>query len=160
MSPSPSPSSPPPARTVSLVTLGCARNEVDSEELAARLTASGWELTSDGDASVVLVNTCGFIENAKQESIDTILSFEDRVDTVAKLCKLGHAGKLVLSQDAGCFNDWLPERDLAHVLPRWNYFHILNDVIPALMQLGVTRQQIDTMLIDNPRAIFSNQTPY
>ena len=61
-------------RTVSLVTLGCARNEVDSEELAARLTAAGWELTSDGDASVVLVNTCGFIQAAKQESIAELLS--------------------------------------------------------------------------------------
>ncbi len=61
-------------RTVSLVTLGCARNEVDSEELAARLTAAGWELTPDGDASVVLVNTCGFIQAAKQESIDELLS--------------------------------------------------------------------------------------
>jgi len=61
-------------RTVSLVTLGCARNEVDSEELAARLTASGWELTSNGDASVVLVNTCGFIQAAKQESIDELLA--------------------------------------------------------------------------------------
>jgi ribosomal protein S12 methylthiotransferase len=75
VSPSPpSPPSPPPARTVSLVTLGCARNEVDSEELAARLTASGWELTSDADASVVLVNTCGFIQAAKQESIDELLA--------------------------------------------------------------------------------------
>jgi len=45
----------PVARTVSLVTLGCARNEVDSEELAARLTASGWDLTSADEASVVLV---------------------------------------------------------------------------------------------------------
>ena len=71
---SPSPPSPPPARTVNLVTLGCARNEVDSEELAARLTASGWELTSDGDARVVLVNTCGFIQAAKQESIDELLA--------------------------------------------------------------------------------------
>jgi len=71
---SPSPPSPPPARTVNLVTLGCARNEVDSEELAARLTASGWELTSDDDASVVLVNTCGFIQAAKQESIDELLA--------------------------------------------------------------------------------------
>jgi len=61
-------------RTVSLVTLGCARNEVDSEELAARLTADGWELTSEGDASVVLVNTCGFIQAAKQESIDELLA--------------------------------------------------------------------------------------
>jgi len=61
-------------RTVSLVTLGCARNEVDSEELAARLTAAGWQLNPDGDASVVLVNTCGFIQAAKQESIDELLS--------------------------------------------------------------------------------------
>jgi ribosomal protein S12 methylthiotransferase len=68
-----SPPSLPPARTVSLVTLGCARNEVDSEELAARLTASGWELTSDDDASVVLVNTCGFIQAAKEESIGELL---------------------------------------------------------------------------------------
>ena len=73
---SPRPESAPESarRTVNLVTLGCARNEVDSEELAARLTASGWELTSDDDASVVLVNTCGFIQAAKQESIDELLA--------------------------------------------------------------------------------------
>jgi tRNA A37 methylthiotransferase MiaB len=64
-------------RTVSLVTLGCARNEVDSEELAARLDAAGWTLadgTADGAAAdVVLVNTCGFIQAAKEESIDQLL---------------------------------------------------------------------------------------
>jgi ribosomal protein S12 methylthiotransferase len=60
-------------RTVSLVTLGCARNEVDSEELAARLEAAGWTLSGDGDADVVLVNTCGFIQAAKQDSIDELL---------------------------------------------------------------------------------------
>jgi ribosomal protein S12 methylthiotransferase RimO len=58
---------------VSLVTLGCARNEVDSEELAARLEAGGWMLAQDGEADVVLVNTCGFIQAAKQESIDELL---------------------------------------------------------------------------------------
>ncbi len=74
MSSSPVPLEPGP-RTVSLVTLGCARNEVDSEELAARLAAAGWELTADGDrASVVMVNTCGFIQAAKQESIEELLS--------------------------------------------------------------------------------------
>jgi len=73
-------------RTVNLVTLGCARNEVDSEELAARLTAAGWELTSDGDASVVLVNTCGFIQAAKQESIDELLS---AADSGAKVAAVG-----------------------------------------------------------------------
>jgi len=65
-------------RTVSLVTLGCARNEVDSEELAARLEAAGWTLVGDAGADgsgadVVLVNTCGFIQAAKEESIDQIL---------------------------------------------------------------------------------------
>ena len=54
--------------------MGCARNEVDSEELAARLAASGWELNPAGEASVVLVNTCGFIQAAKQESIAELLS--------------------------------------------------------------------------------------
>jgi ribosomal protein S12 methylthiotransferase len=78
---SPRPASAP--RTVNLVTLGCARNEVDSEELAARLTAAGWELTSDDDASVVLVNTCGFIQAAKQESIDELLAAADSGARVA-----------------------------------------------------------------------------
>ena len=61
-------------RSVRLVTLGCARNEVDSEELAARLEAGGWDLTDGEQADVVLVNTCGFIQAAKQESIDELLS--------------------------------------------------------------------------------------
>jgi ribosomal protein S12 methylthiotransferase len=73
-------------RTVSLVTLGCARNEVDSEELAARLTASGWDLTSADEASVVLVNTCGFIQAAKQESIAELLS---AAESGAKLAAVG-----------------------------------------------------------------------
>ena len=76
-SPGPGRSAESAPRTVSLVTLGCARNEVDSEELAARLTASGWDLTSADEASVVLVNTCGFIQAAKQESIDELLSAAD-----------------------------------------------------------------------------------
>ncbi|HEY3732535.1 MAG TPA: 30S ribosomal protein S12 methylthiotransferase RimO [Streptosporangiaceae bacterium] len=60
-------------RTVRLVTLGCARNEVDSEELAARLESGGWRLTDEAEADVTVVNTCGFIEAAKQESIDQLL---------------------------------------------------------------------------------------
>ncbi len=76
----------PAERTVSLVTLGCARNEVDSEELAARLEAAGWALTDTGDASVVLVNTCGFIEAAKQESVSELL---DAAATGAKVVAAG-----------------------------------------------------------------------
>lgn len=62
------------SRTVALVTLGCARNEVDSEELAGRLAADGWTLVDDVEsAEVALINTCGFIESAKKDSIDVLL---------------------------------------------------------------------------------------
>lgn len=92
--------------------------------------------------------------------IDTILSFEDRVNTVAAMCKLGHAGKMVLSHDAACYNHWLPERPLPVILPRWHYLHIHNDVIPALKQKGVTDAHLRTMLVENPRQIFEKQGSY
>ncbi len=62
------------SRTVAIVTLGCARNEVDSEELAGRLAADGWTLVDDVEtAEVALINTCGFIESAKKDSVDALL---------------------------------------------------------------------------------------
>lgn len=77
----------PPTRRVALLTLGCARNEVDSEELAARLDAGGWEVGTDAEgADVVVVNTCGFVEKAKQDSIDTLLA---AADTGAKVVAAG-----------------------------------------------------------------------
>ena len=92
--------------------------------------------------------------------IDVILPFEQRVNTVAAMCERGHAGKMVLSHDAACFNDWLPERALPSVLPNWHYMHIHNDVIPALKKRGVTDEQIHTMMLENPRAIFERQGSY
>lgn len=63
------------AHRVALVTLGCSRNEVDSEELAARLAAGGFSLVEDAaDADAVLVNTCGFVDVAKKDSIDALLA--------------------------------------------------------------------------------------
>jgi len=71
MTPSVSPS-------VALVTLGCARNEVDSEELAGRLAAGGFRLVADpAEADTVVVNTCGFVEAAKKDSVDTLLEAAD-----------------------------------------------------------------------------------
>ena len=62
------------SRTVAIVTMGCARNEVDSEELAGRLAADGWTLVDDVEAAeVAVINTCGFIESAKKDSIDALL---------------------------------------------------------------------------------------
>jgi ribosomal protein S12 methylthiotransferase RimO len=68
----------PPDKSVALVTLGCSRNEVDSEELAGRLQAEGWRLVDDAaDADVAVVNTCGFVEQAKKDSIDALLEASD-----------------------------------------------------------------------------------
>ena len=92
--------------------------------------------------------------------VDNILSFEDRVDVVAKMCARGHANRMVLAHDASCHIDWLPEAALPVVLPNWHYLHIHRDVLPALRQRGVTEDQITTMLVDNPRAIFSKQGAY
>ncbi|MGA0184135.1 MAG: 30S ribosomal protein S12 methylthiotransferase RimO [Candidatus Nanopelagicales bacterium] len=79
----------PPAKKVAIVTLGCARNEVDSEELAGRLSVGGWDLVENAEsADAVLVNTCGFIEAAKRESIDTVLSLagDDAPAVIATGC--------------------------------------------------------------------------
>src|SRR4051795_1804260 len=98
---------PGPLTTVALVTLGCARNEVDSEELAGRLEAGGFRLVSDPeDAETVVVNTCGFVEAAKKDSVDTLLE--------ASELKSDGSAKAVVA--VGC----LAERygkDLAESLP-------------------------------------------
>ncbi|MFA1549993.1 30S ribosomal protein S12 methylthiotransferase RimO [Actinomadura chokoriensis] len=82
-------------RKVSLITLGCARNEVDSEELAARIEDAGWDLADGADgADVVVVNTCGFIEAAKKDSIDTLLAAHDSgAKVVAAGCMAERYGK-------------------------------------------------------------------
>ncbi|HWS31132.1 MAG TPA: 30S ribosomal protein S12 methylthiotransferase RimO [Actinoplanes sp.] len=90
----------PPTRRVALLTLGCARNEVDSEELAARLDADGWEVGTDAEgADVVVVNTCGFVEKAKQDSIDTLLAAADTgAKVVAAGCMAERYGKELADQ--------------------------------------------------------------
>ncbi|MBD0744720.1 30S ribosomal protein S12 methylthiotransferase RimO [Streptomyces sp. CBMA152] len=100
----------PERRTVALVTLGCARNEVDSEELAGRLAADGWELVEDAsDADVAVVNTCGFVEAAKKDSVDALLEANDLKDhgrtqaVVAVGCMAERYGKELA--------DALPEAD-------------------------------------------------
>ncbi len=80
-------SAPPPSRRAALLTLGCARNEVDSEELAGRLADGGWEVSDDtADAAVIVVNTCGFVESAKKDSVDALL---EAAETGAKVVAVG-----------------------------------------------------------------------
>jgi ribosomal protein S12 methylthiotransferase len=130
-------------RTVSLVTLGCARNEVDSEELAARLTASGWDLTSADDASVVLVNTCGFIQAAKQESINELLA---AAESGAKVAAVGCLAERYGAELAG----ELPE---AQVLSFDDYGNIgarLDDVLAGRRRPAHTARDRRTLLPISP----------
>jgi len=98
-------SSPTTSRRVALLTLGCARNEVDSEELAGRLADGGWQLVDAEDAAdVVVVNTCGFVESAKKDSVDTLLAASD---TGAKVVAVGCMAERYGSELA----ESLPEAD-------------------------------------------------
>jgi phosphotriesterase-related protein len=92
--------------------------------------------------------------------VDMLLSTEDRVKTVASLCARGHANQMVLSHDASCYWEAVPEDIVAAALPNWHYLHIHDDVIPALKADGVTDEQLNTMLVDNPRNIFSVKGGY
>ena len=121
------------------MTLGCARNEVDSEELAARLTASGWDLTSADEASVVLVNTCGFIQAAKQESIDELLS---AAESGAKVAAVGCLAERYGAELAG----ELPE---AQILSFDDYGDIgarLDDVLAGRRRPAHTARDRRTLL--------------
>src|SRR5512132_4335485 len=83
----------------SIVSLGCARNLVDSEVMAGLLQNSNYEMvTEPADADVVMVNTCGFIGAAKEESIDTIL----------EMGRLKESGKLKKLVVAGCLSQRYP----------------------------------------------------
>ena len=114
--------------------------------------------TTDLDYLTELIDNGSYI-GMDRFGVDVFLPFEDRVNTVARMCERGHADKMVLSHDAACFMDWVPE-DLLPALPNWHYLHIHNDVIPALKERGVTDEQLKTMLVDNPRKVFESQGGY
>ena len=86
------------------MTLGCARNEVDSEELAARLGDGDWELSDADGAEIVVVNTCGFVDAAKKDSIDTLLAASDTGKKVVAVGCLAERYGAELAED-------LPEAD-------------------------------------------------
>jgi phosphotriesterase-related protein len=87
--------------------------------------------------------------------LDIVLPFEQRVGTVAALAARGYAGRMVLSHDASCHIDWFPDGLIGVFAPTWHFGHLLDDVLPALRGRGVTDEQIDTMLVANPREYFT-----
>lgn len=86
--------------------------------------------------------------------LDILLPFDERVNTVVAMCERGHAGQMILSQDANCFSDWFPPGMEAQVTPNWHFLHVIRDVVPALLDRGVTQEQVDQMLRENPREFF------
>ena len=86
--------------------------------------------------------------------LDVLLPFEDRVRTVVDLVERGYAEKIVLAHDASCFIDWFDPEAKRQVVPKWNFRHISEDVLPALRDGGVSDHDIETMLVANPRRYF------
>ena len=86
-------------------------------------------------------------------------TFESRCDIVVEMCRRGYADRMVLSHDAACYIDWIDPNVLG-MMDQWNYLHIGKDVLPYLLDHGVTEDQIDTMLVANPQRYFSNTQPY
>ncbi len=80
---------------------------------------------------------------------------QQRIATIAELVRRGYADRLVLSHDCACFSDYFPRNELyAQYMPEHNYQHICRNVLPALLEAGVSQSDIDRMFIDNPRRHF------
>lgn len=88
--------------------------------------------------------------------VQDVLADDLRVETIATLCREGHADRLLLSHDASFWNDRTPMDALRRQRPQWHHRHIVEDVVPALLARGVTEEQIETMLAGNPAAVFAS----
>ena len=116
------------AKKINIITLGCSKNTVDSEHLAAQLTAMDYKIVFDSDrtdADVVVINTCGFIGDAKQESIDTIL----------RAAQLKEEGKIEELFVVGCLSQRYAD-ELRPELPEVDDFFGVNDWAGIVERLG------------------------
>jgi ribosomal protein S12 methylthiotransferase len=130
---------------VNVVTLGCSKNIVDSEVLMGQLRANKFEVThesDDKDAAIVIINTCGFIDNAKQESIDTILHF-------AKEKEKGRIDKLIVT---GCLSERY-KPDLEKEITNVDAFFGTRDLPFLLKSLGADykHELVGERLLTTPR---------
>jgi len=86
--------------------------------------------------------------------IDVYLPTDERVRVIAELCEQGYADRMVLAHDAACYMDWFTPEVMAGFAPNWHYNHISDDAIPMMRERGVSDDQIDQMLVGNPRRLF------
>jgi phosphotriesterase-related protein len=101
----------------------------------------------------------GFVLGMDRFGINLETTFEARADTVVETCRRGYAASMVLSQDASCDIDWVDPGVMA-MLTQWRCTHIREEVLPYLHEHGVTDEQIETMLVANPRRYFENTGTY
>jgi len=123
-------------KKINIVTLGCSKNVVDSEKLLKQISAGGFEIaydSSDTSAGTVIVNTCGFINDAKEESIDTIL----------KYVKEQKSGKIDNLYVMGCLSERYMDA-LQHEIPEVKKYFGVNNLTDILNELGV-RQNNDLL---------------
>jgi len=117
------------SKKINIVTLGCSKNVVDSEKLLRQLNAGGYEIFYNSDeasAGNVIINTCGFINDAKEESIDTILRF-------VKAQKAGRIDNLYVM---GCLSERYADA-LKHEIPEVKKYFGVNNMEDVLSELGV-----------------------
>ncbi len=116
------------SRKINVITLGCSKNLVDSEVLLRQIDAQGIEVVhdaQDSDAGTVIINTCGFIQDAKQESIDTILEY----------VREKQEGRLERLFVMGCLSERY-KSELAKEIPEVDQYFGVNDIRQIISQLG------------------------
>ncbi|GAB3695305.1 phosphotriesterase family protein [Nocardiopsis oceani] len=113
--------------------------------------------TTDHDHLAELADA-GFVLGMDRFGLNFDTTFEARADTLVEMCRRGYAERMVLSQDAACYNDWIDPNVMAF-LPQWNYLHLGEEVLPHVRERGVTEEQLRAMLVDTPRAFFEGTLP-
>jgi phosphotriesterase-related protein len=107
--------------------------------------------TADCDHLAKLADA-GFMLGMDRFGINLEITFETRANTLVEMCRRGYAERMVLSQDAACYIDWI-DPNVLPFLPQWHYLHIQDEVLPYAREHGVTEEQIATMLTANPRRL-------
>jgi ribosomal protein S12 methylthiotransferase len=130
-----------PQKTIHFVSLGCPKNRVDTEVMLGTSAGEGYRIVErPADAEVIVVNTCGFIGPAKEESIDTILEMGGYKEA-------GSCQKLVV---AGCLSQRYPE-ELAKELPEVDYFLGSSDMLKLSAVLNASKAHpLERVLVGNP----------
>ena len=125
----------------------------DEEGVDPRKVVLGHSGDSTDVDHLVELADAGFLLGMDRFGINLATTFEARADTVVELCRRGYAESMVLSQDASCYIDWI-DPNVLPMLTQWRYTHIHQEVLPYLLEHGVTQEQVVTMLVANPRRYF------